>query len=107
MAEETITVTSRMVAKPGAVDTLRKVVAEFLAMTRKEPGCISDDWFQNSENPQEAVFFERWRGWEGIQAHMATQHFQAFMAKAPELLLPPVAGNEGVFEVLICTPYAG
>lgn len=107
MAENTISSLARMNVKPGYEEAWKKVVVEFVTETRKEPGCISYDWFQSCDNPTMFAFCERWRGSEAIQVHIQTPQFQLLMAKAAEMLLPAVPGTEGPFEVMICSPYTG
>ena len=92
MAQDTLRVIARFVAKPGKSDELRSVAMGLLAPTRKEDGCLLYELLENEDDPDEVTFVEEWRDGEALHAHMATAHvenarsrFQELVASAPDL----------------------
>lgn len=57
-----------------------------VAPSRKEPGCLSYELFQDDENPVEFITVEQWSDSSAVEAHMATPHVGAAIAKAGSLL---------------------
>ena len=100
-----VTVATRMKAQPGSVKSTGQTATTLATVTHSEPGCISYDLFQHVEDPSYFILFEKWRGFAAIQHHMGTAHFATFMEKAPGLLSQPAENVEGVFEIMICTPF--
>ena len=100
-----VTVATRMKAQPASVESTMQVTTAFVMATHSELGNISYDLFQHVEEPSYFILFEKWRGFGAIQEHMGTAHFATFMEKAPGLLSQPAENVEGVFEIMICTPF--
>lgn len=69
---------AKLKTKPGSMDAIRKAVAPCLEATRKEPGCLSYDLFQNTEDPDSLVFVEKWESREALAAHFETPHLIAW-----------------------------
>ncbi|MEP3047442.1 MAG: putative quinol monooxygenase [Roseibium sp.] len=64
--------------KPGSTEAIRKAVAPCLEATRREPGCITYDLFQNMEDPDSLVFVEKWESREALSAHFEAPHLIAW-----------------------------
>ncbi len=79
----------RLTAKPDKVQELKSVLVELVAPTRKEPGCLSYEIFQNNTDPCDFAFIEEWRDAAAIDAHWASAHVQAALAKGVPLLAGP------------------
>jgi len=101
----TVCVMTRMKAKKGMEEEAEKVTLEFLKKTRREPGCLSYDLFRSRKDiyrkARTSSYFilqERWRGMEGIEEHLASEHFKDYMAQKDELF-------DGEFEV--CSKISG
>jgi len=100
-----VTVVTRMKAKEGLEDAAKQALVTLITATRKEPGTLRYDLYQqNYDDLGYFVLYEEWKGQEAIDAHMATEHFKAFVAKAPELL-QVAAGAESPFEVMVGVPF--
>ncbi len=97
--EENVTVLTRMKAKSGREEKAEKVIRDFLEETRREPGCLSYDLFRSKrniyKNERTSSYFvlqEKWKDQKAVDEHLATRHFQDFMAGAAALF-------DGGFEV--------
>jgi quinol monooxygenase YgiN len=73
-------------AKPGQEDELGRRMADLIAPTLAEPGCINYDLHRSNSDPGTWMFYENWRTQADLDAHMKTAHFTAFFAKADEVL---------------------
>ena len=79
----------RLTAKPDKVEELKGVLAALAGPTRREPGCISYEIFQNNADPCDFAFVEEWRDQAAIDAHWASPHIQEALAKGVPLLAAP------------------
>jgi quinol monooxygenase YgiN len=68
--------------KPEAGEAVRAGLAELVAATRAEEGCLEYDAFESTATPGVFVTVESWRSQEDLDAHMVTPH----IAKAFEVL---------------------
>jgi len=90
MAEEKITVLAKIKARKGLEETVRQEGLALVKPTRKEPGCISYDFHQDSEDKSSFMFYENWVSKKALDEHIAKPHLQAFIGKAEELLAEPM-----------------
>ncbi len=77
------------VIRPDKREAFIAAAREQIVETRKEPGCISYDFFESQTTPNTFVFNERWKSKEAIEAHFQTAHIRAFMAALPACLAEP------------------
>lgn len=70
---------------PDKSSRMTELSGELSAETRKEPGNISYEYWQDPTNPGRWRVFEEWESEDAITAHMAAPHMAAFMAGAAEL----------------------
>lgn len=84
-----IRIMARITSQPQAAAQLRQVLQDLVGPSRKEPGCISYELFENDDNPIEFVTMEQWTDQAAADAHMATAHVAAAIAKAGSLLAQP------------------
>jgi len=104
-ASEKVIVVTRMEAKDGLEDTAKQALVTLITATRKEPGTLRYDLYQqNYDDLGCFVLYEEWKSQEAIDAHMATDHFKAFVAKVPELL-QVVEELGSPFEVMVGVPF--
>lgn len=54
--------------------------------TRSEDGCIQYDLHQNSANPCEFVFYERWQSKAHLEKHAASEHIAKYLDTTTPLL---------------------
>jgi quinol monooxygenase YgiN len=86
MAEGTLRVVARMVARPEAVEEVREVLAGLVAPTRAEPGRLVYELLQNNSDPADFTFVEEWESDAALDAHLASRHIRDARAKLPALL---------------------
>lgn len=85
-----ISIIAILKAKPGKRDLLKKALQALLLPTRQEPGNIEYQLYQLRDTPDCFYVREAWRGQEGLEAHIALPHFQAFILQMDELLAEPL-----------------
>ena len=68
---ESMKVILRLSAKPDKVDELKRILTGLAAPTRKEPGCLSYEIFQNLADPCDFTFVEEWASDAALDAHWA------------------------------------
>jgi quinol monooxygenase YgiN len=56
---------------------LQKVCLALIEPTRKEPGCISYELYQDVTDPGRFTFIEGWKSQEHLDLHLKTPHFVA------------------------------
>jgi len=76
----------RLTAKPDAAQELRSILTGLVAPTRKEPGCIAYEWFQNNADPCDFTSVEEWRDEAALDAHWSTPHVKDALARGGPLL---------------------
>lgn len=86
MARDTLRVIARVKARPGKVDELLSILGSLVEPTRKEPGCISYNLFQNNQDPTDFALIEEWKNNEALESHLATKHFKDALVKLPSLV---------------------
>lgn len=65
-------------------------VQSLLADSRAEEGNISYDLYQEAGKEHAYLMVEVWKSPEAVDLHNKSSHFQAFVAKAKELLAEPL-----------------
>ena len=66
-----------------------RLVAEFTAATRAEPGTISFEWSRSTDDPAVYFLVEAFRDAVAGEAHVSSAHFKAAIAQMPGLLAEP------------------
>ena len=74
---------------PTQGDAVRAGLAELVAATQAEEGCLAYDAFESASTPGVFVTIESWRNQSDLDAHMTTPH----VAKAFEVLGGALAGD--------------
>ena len=77
---------------PDAADAVRAGLAELVAATRAEEGCLAYDAYLSQAQPGVIVTIESWRGQEDLDAHMTSTH----VAKAFETLGGVLTGDVAI-----------
>lgn len=88
----TLRVVATIPTNPEMGDAVRAGLAELVAATREEEGCVEYDAFESSATPGVFVTIEAWRSQEDLDAHMTTPH----IAKAFEVLGGALAGDVAI-----------
>jgi quinol monooxygenase YgiN len=79
----------RLTAKPDKVEELKAILTSLVGPTRKEPGCVSYEIFQNNADSCEFAFVEEWRDEAALNVHWSSAHVQDALAKGVPLLATP------------------
>ena len=77
------------VIRPDRRDAFVAAAREQIVETRKEPGCISYDFYESQTEPNTFVFNERWKSKEAIDFHFQTPHIKKFMSVLPSCVAEP------------------
>lgn len=64
----------------GALDTMRGAIAEMVAASNAEDGCIAYSFTTDVLDPTVLHIVEKWRDDTALAAHFATPHMAAFGA---------------------------
>jgi quinol monooxygenase YgiN len=76
-------------ARRGQSEALGAALAALVAPTRLEAGCLNYDLHRSFDDADVWFVYENWRSPEGFDAHMLSEHLQAFLKATPDL----IAGN--------------
>jgi quinol monooxygenase YgiN len=74
--EDSLRVVARVKALPDKVDTVRSILLELIAPTRKEEGCIVYELLQNKADPTDFTFVEEWQSESSLDSHSASEHLK-------------------------------
>ncbi len=86
MAQSTVRVVARLIAFPDKVEEAKALLEGLIQPTRAENGCIRYDLLQNQADPTDFTYVEEWESNEALDAHLASDHIQAAIARVPELI---------------------
>ncbi len=90
MAENSLRVVARIVAKPDKVDEVRALLSGLIEPTRAEGGCVSYELLQNRADPTDFTFVEEWRDDSALESHFNTGHIKGALARFQELAAEPL-----------------
>ncbi|MCL1890651.1 MAG: antibiotic biosynthesis monooxygenase [Coriobacteriia bacterium] len=85
-----VVVLAHIEVKEGAVPGLIEAADKCAELTRQEAGCIFYTLYASTEDPQNFVFVEEWESKELLDAHLASEHLNAFVAEIENLLASPL-----------------
>ncbi|MFQ3581386.1 MAG: putative quinol monooxygenase [Chloracidobacterium sp.] len=85
-----VTVLAHFRAKPEHLADVQTALAELIAATRQEAGCLSYVLHVAQDDPTAFVMIERWASPEALKAHFAQPHTQAALARIPPWLAEDV-----------------
>jgi quinol monooxygenase YgiN len=80
------TVIAYFYAKPEKVEEVEKILQNFVAQTRQEPGCVNYDLHRADDDPNVFVFYENWRCREDWNVHNQRPFLKSFLDKRTEYL---------------------
>jgi quinol monooxygenase YgiN len=84
-----IVVVGSLKARPGQEDALDGALADLVAPTHAEAGCILYALHRGVDDPARFAFVERWESREHLDAHLGSSHVSALLERADELLAEP------------------
>jgi quinol monooxygenase YgiN len=76
-------------AKPGHETLVTEGLRDLIAPSRAEAGCTLYDACRAKDNPARLLVLEEWESQTALDAHIATPHFEAFLAKVGDALTGP------------------
>lgn len=74
-----ITVIADYRAQPGRADEVASVLAQHVAATRAEPGCVQFVAYRSSEDADRFALYEQYVDEAAFEAHRATPHFHTYI----------------------------
>lgn len=85
--------------KPDEEAAFLTEIRSLIQESRSESGNISYDLMKDTEHDHAYTMVEVWKDAEAVGSHNASDHFQAFVSKAPQYLSAPLSiksfeGNE-------------
>jgi quinol monooxygenase YgiN len=80
-----IIITGTITIDPAKAKEAADAAREVMAATRQEAGCVSYSFSPDFDDPSTVYITERWADEDAVNAHMATPHLSALMAKMGEL----------------------
>ncbi len=84
-----ILIVVRHLIRPQYADEFPRMVGEFTAATRAEPGTISFEWSRSTDDPAVYFLIEAFRDAAAGEAHVSSSHFKAAIARLPDFLAAP------------------
>ena len=75
--------------RPEYAEEFPRLVEDFTAASRAEPGTISFEWSRSTDDPSAYFLVEAFRDAAAGQAHVDSGHFKAAIARLPDLLAAP------------------
>lgn len=90
MENDKITSIAVLKAKPGKRDDLRDSLLALIAPTRAEPGNLDYVLFELRDEAGTFYMREAFADKAALDAHFASDYFQAFAARLDELLVAPL-----------------
>jgi quinol monooxygenase YgiN len=74
-----VTVIAHYVAKPGTADDIAATLAQHVAATRAEPGCLEFSACRDVDDPDRFALFEQYVDEAAFQSHRETAHFREYI----------------------------
>lgn len=81
-----ILIVVRHLVRPEHAEAFPRLVEDFTAASRAEPGVISFEWARSTDDPSVYFLVEAFRDAAAGQAHVDSGHFKAAIARMPGLL---------------------
>ncbi|MFG3339697.1 putative quinol monooxygenase [Glycomyces sp. NPDC048151] len=85
----TISVVAVLKAKPGMEPEMAEQARSMAEASLAEPGCLSYRNYVDPDDPRSWVVVEEWADQASFDAHMASPHLAASLARSAELLAEP------------------
>lgn len=78
---------AKFIVKEDRIDQFKKYTEKLVSETRKEPGCISYELFQDINDNKILTFIEEWKDQEAIDKHNKSNHITGLLPKLMNTLL--------------------
>ncbi|KAF0210566.1 MAG: antibiotic biosynthesis monooxygenase [bacterium] len=90
MENKPVVATARLIVKPGEVERIKFTLKSLIVATRKEPGCISYDFYQSAYNKHLFISHEVWGSHEIFAKHLESPYILALLEQGDDLLVQPL-----------------
>ncbi|ANU13930.1 antibiotic biosynthesis monooxygenase [Planococcus halocryophilus Or1] len=88
-----IIIHANLQVQPAQEQAFLEAAKTVIEGSRQEAGNISYDLKKSTDQEQHYTMVEVWKDAEAIQAHNTSEHFQAFVQKAPTFMAAPMDLN--------------
>ncbi len=85
-----VTIIGTVIAKTETREELAGLLANQVAPTRAEPGCMNYDFHVDAADPCCFVFYENWLSQADLDAHLKMPHLVPLFSELDRLLAAPV-----------------
>ena len=85
-----ISVIAILTSKKDTDATLQIELKKLLNATLDEPGCLSYEIYEYSEEKGRYIVIDQWENEEALAKHQASPHFKYFIHISPALLANPI-----------------
>jgi quinol monooxygenase YgiN len=86
-----ITIVARGSVQADRVADLERLALDLVRASRSEAGNVSNNFYEELEDPAKFTFIEVWKDRAAIDSHNTAPHFQRFVAAAGPLFAGPLA----------------
>jgi quinol monooxygenase YgiN len=79
-----------------------QVVRAILGWTCAQPGCISMEFYQDTNDPDSMILLEEWKDWNSLERHIRSESYRNILelmelsSEQPEIKLSTVASTKGM-----------
>jgi quinol monooxygenase YgiN len=85
-----IVVQSTFQLNPDSRSEVLALMRQMVTQSRKEPGCISYEYFVGLSDNCQVVLMQEWKSAEFLQLHYQTKHMEEFVLKLGNYLQLPI-----------------
>ncbi len=76
---------------PGSRDDAIKLMKNMVRLCRKEPGCLSYEYFAGISDDNQVILLQEWENADSLEEHYQTEHMEDFLNKLGKYLVSPVS----------------
>ncbi len=82
----TLRVVAHMQCNADRTAQAKELLQGLVAPTNEEPGCISYEMLQSTDDPTQFTFVEEWQSEADLDAHFGTDHIQVVLGQWDDLM---------------------
>lgn len=89
-------VIARVSARPESADELAGLLVPLAVASRRDPGCLSYEFYRDLEDPASFCSVETWATRADLDAHLGAPHTAALLERLPGLVVaaPTITSHE-------------
>ena len=88
--DTTVHVTAMLRARPDTRTQLQRELEAVKGPTRKEPGCLRYELYQQADQAEKFLFIEQWQTADDLNRHLQQPYIQSLIQKLDSLLAEPM-----------------